>query len=246
MIFFCFSSKDRHSIVESILFHLTNYGLPVWYDRHKMLLGDERDNKNFDEGVKACNYSIIILSPNAIKSECANEEIDLIYQRYKQHKMYVFPIFFNIKASQLPEKYTWMKRLVYKELTVETDSRSACNHIICKIALDELQKYKIKTINEYLKYYRNNKAYSYLTKLIDSYCKISDDNHNAQIALLYAGCLYIKETYYCSEIPEFYYKGIQRLFEETRLNLPIDLRETLIFERLFLLMFNVAIFGYII
>ena len=66
MLFFCFSSKDRHSIVESILFHLTNYGLPVWYDRHKMLLGDERDNKNFDEGVKACNYSIIILSANTI------------------------------------------------------------------------------------------------------------------------------------------------------------------------------------
>ena len=109
MLFFCFSSKDRHSIVESILFHLTNYGLPVWYDRHKMLLGDERDNKNFDEGVKACNYSIIILSANTIASECANEEIDLIYQRYKQHKMYVFPIFFNIKASQLPEKYCWMK-----------------------------------------------------------------------------------------------------------------------------------------
>ena len=110
MLFFCFSSKDRHSIVESILFHLTNYGLPVWYDRHKMLLGDERDNKNFDEGVKACNYSIIILSANTIASECANEEIDLIYQRYKQHKMYVFPIFFNIKASQLPEKYCWIDR----------------------------------------------------------------------------------------------------------------------------------------
>lgn len=57
----------------------------------------------------------------------------------------------------------------------------------------------------------------------------------------------IKEKYNCClEIPEFYYKGIQRLFEETRLNLPIDLRETLIFERLFLLLFNAAIFGYTI
>lgn len=53
----------------------------------------------------------------------------------------------------------------------------------------------IKTINEYLKLYKNNKAFSYLTELIDSYCKISDENHNAQIALLYAGCLYIKEKY---------------------------------------------------
>lgn len=246
MLFFCFSSKDRHSIVESVLFHLTNYGLPVWYDRHKMLLGDERDYKNFDEGVKNCNYAIIILSQNTINSKCANEEIDLIFEKYKRQQMYIFPIFFNIKVSDLPERYIWMTKLVYKELTIGTDSRSACNHIICRFLLDELQKYKIKTINEYMKTYEHNHTFSYITKLINSYCSVSDDNHNAQIALLYAGCLYIREHYNLMEIPHFYYKGTQRLFEETRLNLPIDLRETLIFERLFLLLFNAAIFGYII
>lgn len=246
MLFFCFSSKDRHSIVESILFHLTNYGLPVWYDRHKMLLGDERDYKNFDEGVKKCNYSIIILSQNTIDSKCANEEIDLIYDKYKSQQMYVFPIFFNLKASQLSEKYKWMTKLVYKELTIGNDSRSACNHIVCRILLDELQKYKIKSINEYLKIYEHNKSFSFVTSLINSYCLVSDDNHNAQIALLYTGCLYLREKYNLSDIPSFYHKGIQRLFEETRLNLPIDLRETLIFERLFLLIFNAAVFGYII
>ena len=244
MLFFCFSSKDRHSIVESILFHLTNYGLPVWYDRHKMLLGDERDYKNFDEGVNNCDYAVIILTQNTIDSKCANEEIDLIFEKLKKHQMYVFPLFFNIKAFDLPEKYNWMIKLVYKELTIENDSRSACNHIICRILLDELQKYKIKNVNEYLKIYENNSTFSYVTKLINSYCRISDDNHNAQIALLYAGCLYIKESYNLTDIPSFYYKGAQRLFEETRLNLPIDLRETLIFERLFLLLFNAAISVY--
>ena len=246
MLFFCFSSKDRHTIVESVLFHLTNYGIPIWYDRHKMLLGNERDYKNFDEGINNCNYSIIILSPNSIESKCANEEIDLILKKYEKHQMYVFPIFFNIKATEIPPKYQWLTRLVYKELTIDNDSRSACNHILCKILLDELQKYKIKSINEYMKIYENNHSFSYITQLLNSYCSISDSNHNAQIALLYAGCLYIKEYYSIADMPSFYYKGIQRLFDETRLNLSIDLRETLIFERLFLLLFNSAIFGYII
>ena len=58
MIFFCFSSKDRITIVEAILFHITNYELPVWYDRYKMLMGDERDYKNFEEGVGGCKYAI--------------------------------------------------------------------------------------------------------------------------------------------------------------------------------------------
>lgn len=246
MLFFCFSSKDRHSIVEAILFHLTNYGLPVWYDRHKMLLGDERDYKNFDEGVNNCSYAVVILSQNTISSKCANEEIDLIFEKFKRHQMYVFPVFFNIKASDLPEKYNWMTKLVYKELTIGKDSRSACNHIICKVLLDEVQKYKVKNLNEYLKMYENNHTFSFITKLVNSYCRVSDDNHNAQITLLYAGCIYILENYNLDGIPSFYYKGVQRLFEETRLSLPIDLRETLIFERLFLLLFNAAIFGYII
>ena len=44
-----------------------------------------------------------------------------------------------------------MKRLVYKELTVANDSRSACNHIICKVTLDELQKYKIKSRKNFIR-----------------------------------------------------------------------------------------------
>lgn len=97
MLLFCFSSKDRHSIVESMPFHLTNYGIPVWYDRHKMLLGDERDYKNFDKGVNSCNYDVIILSQNTINSQCANEEINLIHENHKKRQTYVFPLFYNLR-----------------------------------------------------------------------------------------------------------------------------------------------------
>ena len=60
----------------------------------------------------------------------------------------------------------------------------------------DISGFDMNKVVEYLaKLYKNNKTFSYLTELIDSYCKISDENHNAQIALLYAGCLYIKEKY---------------------------------------------------
>ena len=85
MIFFCFSSKDRLQIVEAMLFHITNYELPVWYDRHKMLMGDDRDYKNFDEGINQCEYAIIIVSPNAIASTCAREEIELKFKFCQAH-----------------------------------------------------------------------------------------------------------------------------------------------------------------
>lgn len=246
MIFFCFSSKDRHSIVESIFYHITNYALPVWYDRHKMLMGDERDYKNFTEGIGQSKYAVVVLSPNAIESVCVKEEIELISQKHKQGQIYVFPIFYKIKATELPSEFNWLTKLVYKELDESTDSLGTCNHIICRVLLDELSKYKIQSINDFIKQYDKNSAYSYLNQLVKSYCSISDDNHNAQIALLYAGCLYLINHYNVQDIPRFYYEGIDRLFGETRLHLPIDLRETLILERLFLLLINSSIFGYII
>lgn len=245
MIFFCFSSKDRHQVVESILFHITNYELPVWYDRHKMLLGDERDYKNFDDGIEKSKYAVVILSPNAIASTCAQEEISLIYNHYNSGRMTVFPVFYNLRACEVPLEQEWMKKLVYKELNIDVDAHSACNHIICRILLDELSKYKIQTINNFLLAYGDNPAMNYTAQLLKAYCKISDDNHNAQISLLYAVCLYIKNCHGLNGLPGFYYAGVERLFDETRLHLPIDLRETLILERLTLLLINSVLFGYI-
>ena len=245
MIFFCFSSKDRLQIVEAMLFHITHYELPVWYDRHKMLMGDDRDYKNFDEGINQCEYAIIIVSPNAIASTCAREEIELIRKRYEADEMTVFPVFYNLKASELPAQLQWMTKLVYKELDASTDSRSACNHIICRVLLDELEKYRIKSINDFLTFCGTNSALGYPARLLKAYCKVSDDNRDAQITLLYAVCLYIRTQYNLNDVPAFYYAGIDRLFDETRLHLPVDLRETLIFERLTLLLTNAVLFGYI-
>lgn len=245
MIFFCFSSKDRLQIVEAMLFHITNYELPVWYDRHKMLMGDDRNYKNFDEGVGQSQYAVIIVSPNSIESTCAQEEMELIHKRHAAGQMTVFPIFFNLKSNDLPENLQWMLKLVYKELDAKTDARSACNHIVGRVLLDELSKYRITSINAYLEQYGHRSASNYITEILKAYCRVSDDNKDAQISLLYATCLYIRNRYCIEFIPAFYYAGVDRLFDETRLHLPVDLRETLILERLTLLLINTALFGYI-
>lgn len=45
MIFLCFSSGDRYSIVKSCLYHLKNYGYETWYDYHELILGDKKREK---------------------------------------------------------------------------------------------------------------------------------------------------------------------------------------------------------
>lgn len=246
MIFFCFSSKDRHSIVEAVLFHITNFELPVWYDRYKMLLGDNRNYKNFDEGINNANYSVIILSPNTLASVCANEEIELIYQRYQEQKIIVFPLLYKLTVHDLPESFVWIKHLVYKEVTDEVDVHSACNHIICRILLDELSRYKYQSFDIFCESYKNIPAQSFPVEILNKYRSIDKENYNARITLLYTVYIFIKSTYNISDIPTHFYAGMDRLFDETRLNLDIDLREILIFERLTLLLLNAILFGYII
>lgn len=246
MLFFCFSSKDRHCIVESILYHITNYAIPVWYDRQQMLLGDHRDYKNFVEGVEGCKYAVIILSPNAINSVCAREEIDLIERKHKKGEVTVFPLYYKLKAADIPEEFSWMSKLVFKELDETTDTLGTCNHIICRILLDELTRYRIDSLTTFVQRYENIPVYAYLTKLIKSYCSIHGENRDAKIAILFAGCEYLKCHYNLDGVPRYYYEGVNFLFSQSKLHLPVDLRETLIFERLFLLLTNASIFGYLI
>ena len=245
MIFLCFSSKDRHCIVEAILFHLMSFEIPVWYDRQKMLLGDDRNIKNFDEGVKKAEYTIIVLSPNAISSVCANEEIDLIFDCYKSGSTLVFPLFYNISASDIPDKFAWMKKLVYKEINNHVDVYSACNHIVCKFLLDELKKYKFQTIDSFISLNKSIPSMVYIVEMFSAYRSINGDNYDAKISILFSIYLYIKTHYNMECVPLYYSAGMDHLFNETKLHLSIDLRETIIVEHLTLLLLNSVLFGYI-
>lgn len=240
VVFLCFSSKDRIDIAESIYYHLESFGVDTWYDRKEILMGDDRNYKNFDEGVNNCEYSIIILSPNSISSVCANEEIDLIYERYKANKTYVFPVFFNICAEDVPNKYSWMKKLVYKELNKSIDSRSLCNHVACKIIYDYIANAKYKDLTSLTLQDKN----SYINILSNQYMKISGTNLNAKIAFLSSGLLYFFTTYDKSLFPKVCIKFSDLLFEETKLNLKIDLRETKILEGIFIIISNIILEQY--
>jgi len=246
MIFFCFSSKDRYSIVEAILFHITKYELPIWYDRQQMLLGDNRNYKNFTNGVDKAEYFIIILSPNSIASVCANEEIELIKQKYDSEHIVVFPLLYNITIDNIPTKYYWIKKMVYKEITDNIDVYSACNHIVCKVLNDELSKYKLHSFKQYCDECKNIPFHHYIVQMLSSYQAIDDSNYNSKIAILYSIYIFIKSVYNITSIPTYYYAGMDRLFDDVKLNLKTDLREMLILEKSLLLLINSILFGNII
>lgn len=238
-IFICLSSKDRQRVVESIMYHMANFGFALWYDRHKMMLGDKRNYKNFIEGIVQTEYAIVVMSKNSIKSTCVAEEMEYLEEQYNKGLITIFPILYNISPTELPEKYRWLTELVYKELDEKSGTLLTCNHIITKILSDELKKCRCQTLNELLHYLEMNNQDKFITNILRSYLEISGQNHNARISILYSICIYISSAIKNIDIfPQYYWKGFERIFSYTKLNLDTDLRETLILETQTMILLN--------
>lgn len=238
-IFICLSSKDRQSVVESIMYHMANFGFAIWYDRHKMLLGDKRNLKNFIEGIVHTEYAIVVMSKNSIESTCVNEEMEYLKRQYDMNIITIFPIFYNIRPEELPDKYQWLTELVYKELDEKSGTLLTCNHIITKILSDELKKCKYQTLHELFHFLEAYDQDKFITSMLKAYLEISGENHNARISILYSICIYlfiIKKA--INAFPQYYWKGFERIFSYTKLNLATDLRETLILEIQTLILVN--------
>lgn len=238
-IFICLSSKDRQTIVESIMYHMANFGFAIWYDRHKMLLGDKRNYKNFIEGIVHTEYAVVVISKNSILSTCVAEEMDYLKIQYMNGLITIFPIFYKISPSEIPDKYQWLTKLVYKELDDKSGTLLTCNHIITRILSDELNQCRYKTLNELVVFLEEQNSDNFIQNIIKAYLEISGENHNARIAMIYSMYVYISNVDdKINMFPQYYWKGFNRIFSYTKLNLLSDLRETLILELLIMILLN--------
>ena len=154
MIFIGYSSQDRYEIVEPMLYHLKNYGINVWYDFHDMFLSDNRYSTNFKVGIGESKYVIFIISHNFFNSKCAVEELDYAQSLYEKSEIVLFPILYMMKASELPEEFNWIKKIIYNEVNQHSGTLFITNQIIEKILYDEIQKLSLRSFPEICNYFK--------------------------------------------------------------------------------------------
>lgn len=229
-LFICFSSKDRYDIVQPVVYHLKNYGIDVWYDRYEMVMGDDRQKKNIQEGAEKCKYALIILSSNTINSLCATEEIEILKSRYYKGEVVIFPVLYELKPYEIPSKFGWVGNLIFKEVNNTSGTLEICNHIACKITNDILDNCRYRTIKEIVS--SSLPLPNSVTALLDKYTKIDNANLNSRVTLLYATYLIIIESNKITidSLCEVPIKVFERLFTETLLNLKVDYRELWLLE----------------
>lgn len=237
-VFICFAAEDRYKIAEPIAYHLTNYGIGIWYDRQKLLMGDDRIQKNLTEGVAKCQYAIIILSKDTEQSICAMEEISILEGNYFNDNVTLFPVLYELSSQNIPNSLQWIKKIIYKEVNSSSGTLEICNHVACKITLDILEKYQYKTISEFLCY--NSLLPPIISKLLKSYQAVDCENLNSRVTLLYA--IYVNILYLITinndSTINMVSKIFERLFSETRLNLAIDYREIWLLENCICILLN--------
>lgn len=237
-IFIGFSSIDRYEVVESILYHLANYGIATWYDRHKMRLGDLYC-ENFTDGILKSKYAVIIISPNTRKAQCFAKEMEYVKEQFEKQKLVVFPLFYKIRHDDIPMQYSWLKKLIYKEFNDKSGTLLICNHIMSRILTDEVKKCKYQTLYDLSYILSLNKNDQFLETTLKVYLEIGRDNFNARTAILFCLYKYITIKYGIIDmIPQYYWKCYERFFSYTKLNLAIDQREILILELSTILLIN--------
>lgn len=230
-VFICFAAEDRYSIAEPIAYHLKNYGIEIWYDRYALLLGDNRINKNLDEGVAQCRYAVAILSQFTEQSICAMEELSIIKERKSNNEVTVFPILYELSPNKIPFKLQWIKDLIFKEADKNSGTREICNHIACKITSDILKNTKYQNIQDIIN--QNPILLPSATKeILRHYRKIDYSNLNSRVTMLYAAYLTIihSSQIKINSLTIMISRIFERLFSETGLNLSIDYRELWLLE----------------
>ncbi len=238
-MFLCFSSGDRYTVVKSCLYHLKNYGIPVWYDYHELILGDLKKEKNFEHAINNNEYFIIIYSEAFFKSPCALQEEGMIFSQLKDRKIVIFPLLYNIKFNELPLAYkNKLENLIYNEIDDISGSINSINQIVTKYLIDKLgipSTAKTPTLYEYD---ASKITDLYIQELMRDYINIASDNFNARISLLSCIFKYLENKTVISKEYNFISHTIRYLLKYTNFNIEYNHKELIIAELCILNLIN--------
>lgn len=236
MLFLCFNINDREIIAEPLLQHLRSFGFHVWYDRKDIFLGDNRYHENIVNGAgnPKIRYAVVILTKNFDKGHFCKEELALLKQRWINKSVTIFPVIYDLDANSIQDEYKWLLSLVCKFVNRKEESIYASYHIVAKITHDLLSGKKFNTLRSYIQ----KGSHPFLVKLLITYDSIDKLNYNARMTALYFIFLYIFDHNDLKTVEPFYYKGFDKLFSFTKLNISTDKRELQILENLLALLLS--------
>ena len=101
-IFLSHASEDQPDFVRPLAEALSAFPkeLKVWYSEYELTLGDRLLAK-IDEGLKNCDYGVVVLSPHFFAKRWPREELDGLFQLETAETKVILPIWKSVGESEL-------------------------------------------------------------------------------------------------------------------------------------------------
>jgi hypothetical protein len=93
-IFLSHASEDKETLADELAFIL-NEKHTVWYDRYRISGGDSL-RRSIDRGLRACDFGVVILSPNFFRKSWTNAEVDALFALEDLTRKIIIPVWFNL------------------------------------------------------------------------------------------------------------------------------------------------------
>lgn len=100
-LFISHASEDKKDFVRPLVNALLKH-FDVWYDEFSLKAGDGLRGK-IDEGLKKCDFGIVVLSPSFFNKKWTSVELDGLFALEDINRKIIIPIWHNVTESQVRE-----------------------------------------------------------------------------------------------------------------------------------------------
>jgi hypothetical protein len=99
-VFISHASEDKEDFVRPLADSLRRAGLSVWYDEFTLKVGDSL-RRSIDHGLAKSRYGIAVISPNFLKKDWPQKELDGLFAREVEGPKVILPVWHNIRADEI-------------------------------------------------------------------------------------------------------------------------------------------------
>jgi hypothetical protein len=99
-VFISHASEDKEGFVRPLAKRLQEHGLRVWYDEFALTVGDSL-RRSIDRGLARSRHGIVCISPDFLKKEWPQKELDGLVAREIEGVKVILPVWHNIGEAEI-------------------------------------------------------------------------------------------------------------------------------------------------
>lgn len=99
-LFISHASEDKADFVRPLVTALQQAGFEVWYDEYELTMGDSLLRK-IGEGLKTCDFGIVVLSPSFFCKKWPQAELDGLFALETNERKIILPVWKDVNEEDV-------------------------------------------------------------------------------------------------------------------------------------------------